>query len=109
MWAALAVALGAFLLAIAGLNGHAPRAVGIVSLAIFPFGLGLAVWFSLTDHRARMAAREQQSRAAILAMLAVQLQGQDDAALRKLAGKRGLVGQAAAMLIKGRQQKGSPH
>ena len=104
VWVLVSVAFAALVLTIAGFGGRAPRAVGWVFLIVFLVSFVTTLREAIADYRARMAAREARNRATALTMLAATLQSQDDEALRKLVRKPGMVGQAASMILKGREK-----
>jgi nitrate/nitrite transporter NarK len=104
VWVLVSVAFAALVLTIAGFGGRAPSAVGWVFLIVFLVSFVATLRVANADYRARMAAREARNRATALTMLAATLQSQNDDALRKLVRKPGMVGQAASMILKGREK-----
>jgi|GEM_PF-1932516 len=104
IWLLVSVSFAALVLTIAGFGGKAPRAVGWFSLVVFLVTFVASLRQAFADYQARMAAREARNRATAITMLAATLQNQDDGALRKLVRKPGMVGQAASMILKGREK-----
>jgi hypothetical protein len=104
IWSLVSVSFAALVLTIAGFGGRAPRAVGWFSLVVFLVTFMASLRQAFADYKARMAAREASNRATAIIMLAATLQNQDDEALRKLVRKPGMVGQAASMILKGREK-----
>jgi len=104
IWSLVSVAFASLVLTMAGFGGKAPRSVGWLSLIVFLVAFVASLREAFTDYKARMAARDARNRATAITMLATTLQSQDDEALRKLVRKPGMVGQAASMILKGREK-----
>jgi hypothetical protein len=102
MWVFLGFGLPLLALAIMGLRGTVPHAVGIASLTGFFACILLALLCGLRMRRAAIEERERMARGTMLVMMAGMLKEQDDATLERIAEKGGPAGEAAQLLLERR-------
>lgn len=102
MWLVVVLSLPGLWLAIQGLRGLVPGAVGITAGLAFLAGIFLAAALGFKTHRQTMADREMQARRAMVVMLAATLGKQEDEALERIRAKGGLSGEAAGLILKNR-------
>jgi hypothetical protein len=91
--------------ALAGVKGWLPAAIG---LGFRPLALAaaiLAVWLGTKAHRRALADRELESSRAIIVAIAAQLGKQPDETLERIRTKGGPAGEAAGMILQGRREK----
>jgi hypothetical protein len=93
--------------ALAGVKGWLPAAIG---LGFRPLALAaaiLAVWLGTRAHRRALADRELESSRAIIVAIAAQLGKQPDETLERIRTQGGPAGEAAGMILQGRREKES--
>lgn len=107
MLALIALALFALGLAFAGVRGWVARGTVPSSLLLFVGATVGAAWMAVKGHRRALADRERASGQFMIVAIAAQLGKQDETTLTKLATKGGPAGEAARMILAGREQKRS--
>ncbi len=105
MWLVTVFGLLALMLAIAGARGLLPVGLGIAGGAVFGISILLAGVLGIKMHRQALADRELAARRAMIVMLAATLGKQDDSALERIKTQGGPAGEAAALILEGRQAK----
>lgn len=107
MWVLLAFTVVLMLLGFGGTKGWVPVNIGISALILsFATALG-AGWLAAKAHAHAIADREKQSRGTMIVAIAAQLGQQDDESLRKMQTRGGPAGEAAGLLLIGRQERAS--
>jgi hypothetical protein len=91
--------------AFAGARGWAPTPVGVAGGLVGAVSGVLTGVLGWRGHRQALAGREKQNRMGMILMVAGQLAKHDDAMLEQVARKGGLAGDAARLILKGRQEK----
>ena len=105
MWLVTACGILALAIAIAGARGIVPVAIGIPGGVLFAICILLAGVLGLKMHRQALADREMAARRSMIVLLAATLGKQDDAALERIKTQGGPAGEAAALILEGRQAK----
>jgi hypothetical protein len=101
----LAAAVACLVLAFGTTRGWVPRAmIPFVTIA-FLVACAWAIWLGLKSHRQALADRDRVGRLTLIVTIAAQLGKQDDATLRRIAGKAGPAGEAARMILTERRQR----
>ena len=107
MWVLLGVTVVLLVVGFGGAKGWVPVNVGISALILsFATTIG-AGWLGAKAHRQAIADREKLSHGAMIVAIAAQLNQQDDDSLRKLQVRGGPAGEAAGLILLGRQQRTS--
>lgn len=106
--AVLVLGLFALGLVVMGIRGTLPRESIPASLMIFAGTLLAALWLGIRTHRQAVADRERESQRAMVIVMAAQLGRQDDDTLARIARSGGSAGEAAAMILRGRQHPAPP-
>ena len=107
MWLLLTFTVILMLLGFGGTKGWVSVNIGISSLILsFATALG-AGWLAAKAHARAITDREQQSRGTMIVAIAAQLGQQDDESLRKMQTRGGPAGEAAGLLLLGRQERAS--
>jgi hypothetical protein len=101
---ALGLALLSLLLVFAATRGWVRRETITSSLLMFIGSATGALWFGLKAHQQSLADREREGRLAMIVAIAAQLGKQDEATLRKIAGKGGPAAESARMILAGRER-----
>ena len=105
MWVLLAVTIVLLLIGFGGAKGWVPVNVGISALLLsFATTIG-AGWLGAKAHRQAITDREKQSHGSMIVAIAAQLKEQDDESLRKMQARGGPAGEAAALILLGRQER----
>ncbi|MEO8030514.1 MAG: hypothetical protein ABI765_06680 [Gemmatimonadota bacterium] len=78
---------------------------GLTALAIFFLCIAAGGWLGLLRARQFRRAREQQSRGDAILLLVTELKRHDEATLDRIARQGGPAGEAAVMVLQGRQEK----
>lgn len=105
MWFITIAGLPALLLAIRGVQGRAPVVLGILGALVFLGAIGTAAVLGLKAHRQTLADREMLSRRTMIVMMTATLGKETDESLEKIRDGGGLTGEAAGLILKGRQAK----
>jgi hypothetical protein len=105
MWLVTACGVLALAVAIGGARGILPVALGVAGAVLFAVTIALAGVLGLKMHRQALADREIAARRSMIVMLAATLGKQDDAALERIKTQGGPAGEAAALILEGRQAK----
>ena len=105
MWFVTIAGLPALLLAIRGAQGRVPVALGILGALVFLGAIGTAAVLGLKAHRQTLADREMLSRRTMIVMMTATLGKETDESLEKIRDGGGLTGEAAGLILKGRQAK----
>jgi hypothetical protein len=103
MWLVTGGGILALAIAIAGARGNVPVAIGIAGGVLFAISILLAGVLGLKMHRQALADREMAARRSMIVMLAATLGKQDDAVLEGIKTQGGPAGEAAALILEGRQ------
>jgi hypothetical protein len=107
MWVLLAFTVVLMLLGFGGTKGWVPVNIGISALILsFATALG-AGWLAAKAHAHAIADREKQSHGTMIVAIAAQLGQQDDESLRKMQTRGGPAGEAARLILLGRQERAS--
>ncbi|MDZ4862838.1 MAG: hypothetical protein SGJ01_05260 [Gemmatimonadota bacterium] len=105
MWILLAFTVILMLLGFGGTKGWVPVNIGISAL-ILSFATALAAgWLAAKAHARAIADREKQSHGTMIVAIAAQLGQQDDESLRKMQTRGGPAGEAAGLILLGRQER----
>ena len=105
MWLTTIAGLPALLLAIRGAQERVPLVLGILGALIFLGAIGMAAVLGLKMHRQSLADREMHSRRAMIVMMTATLGKETDESLETIRDRGGPSGEAADMILKGRQAK----
>jgi hypothetical protein len=105
MWLVTIAGLPALLLAIRGAQGRVPVFLGILGALLFLGAIGTAAMLGLKVRRQTLADREMHSRRAMIVMMTAKLGKETDESLEKIRDGGGLTGEAAGMILQGRQAK----
>ena len=105
MWLVTGGGVLALAIAFAGARGIVPVTIGIAGGGLFAISILLAGVLGLKMHRQALADREMAARRSMIVMLAATLGKQDDAALERIKTQGGPAGEAAALILEGRQAK----
>jgi hypothetical protein len=105
MLALIMLALVGVGLTLAGLRGMVGSALVLLGALLLLGGAVGATWMGLKGHSQVRQDRERASGQFMIVSIAAQLGKQDDATLQKIAGKGGPAGEAARLLLAGREQK----
>ena len=108
MWVMTLLGLLALLVAVGGILKWVPLWVGLLGSVGFIASLCAAGILGVKAHHQALSDRGMESRRAIIVMIATQLGKQDDATLTRIATRKGLAGDAATLILKGRKEKGKP-
>ncbi len=103
MWLVTGGGILALAIAVAGARGNVPVAIGIAGGVLFAISILLAGVLGLKMHRQALADREMAARRSMIVMLAATLGKQDDAVLEGIRTQGGPAGEAAALILEGRQ------
>lgn len=101
----LGVAGVCLVLAFGTTRGWVPRSTIPIVTLTFLLACAWAIWLGLKSHRQALADRERAGRLSLIVTIAAQLGKQDDATLRRIAGKSGPAGEAARMILTERRQR----
>ena len=106
MWLVGLLGLGTLTIAVGGIQGWVSRGVGLLAgIGFIGCALGVGL-MGLKAHRQALADRDMEGRRAMIVMLAAQLGKQDDTTLTLIAGQEGIAAEAAALILKGREERG---
>lgn len=105
MWFITIAGLPALLLAIRGAQQRVPVALGIFGAVVFLCAIGMAAVLGRKTHRQTLADREMQSRRAMIVMMTATLGKETDESLERIRDRGGLTGEAADLILQGRQAK----
>jgi hypothetical protein len=105
MWLVTIAALPALLLAVRGAQGRVPVFLGIIGTLLFLGAIGTAAMLGLKARSQTLADREMHSRRAMIVMMTATLGKETDESLEKIRDGGGLTGEAAEMILQGRQAK----
>ena len=106
MWLCFAVGLLNLWTAVrSARSGHA--SAGGTALVLFFVCLAAGAWFGWRRAVLIRAAQEQQSRGDAILLLVAELGRHEDTTLERIARQGGPAGEAAAMVIQGRRERGS--
>lgn len=105
MWLVTTCGIIAVAIAIAGTRGVVPVGIGIAGGGLFAVCILLAGVLGLKMHRQALADREMAARRSMTVMLSATLGKQDDSALERIKARGGPAGEAAALILEGRQAK----
>jgi hypothetical protein len=105
MWLVTIAGLPALLLAVRGAQERVPVFLGILGALLFLSAIGTAAMLGLKVRRQTLADREIHSRRAMIVMMTATLGKETDESLEKIRDSGGLTGEAAGMILQGRQAK----
>jgi len=105
MWLLAAIAIVAYAVSYAGVNGAVPRLVGLVGLSIGLATTGVAFLFGLRAHRRALADQATSSERTMIVLLAAQLGNKDDETLETITRRGGPAADAAALILQGRRER----
>jgi hypothetical protein len=105
MWLVTIAGLPALLLAIRGAQGRVPVFLGIIGALMFLSAIAMAAVLGLKVRRQTLADREIHSRRAMIVMMTAALGKETDESLEKIRDGGGLTGEAAGMILQGRQAR----
>ncbi|MEE8361951.1 MAG: hypothetical protein V3R71_07325 [Gemmatimonadales bacterium] len=105
MWLTTIAGLPALLLAIRGIQERVPVVLGILGALIFLGSIGMAAMLGRKMHSQSLADREMHSRRAMIVMMTATLGKETDESLETIRDRGGLSGEAAGLILKGRQAK----
>ncbi len=105
MWLVTIAGLPALLLAVRGAQGRVPVFLGILGALLFLGAIGTAAMLGLKVRSQTLADREMYSRRAMIVMMTATLGKETDESLEKIRDGGGLTGEAAEMILQGRQAK----
>ena len=95
----------ALAVAIAGIKGWVSQPVGLVSAGLFVICLLLVAVIGWQRHRQTLVDRETAARGQMIVMIAARLKTQDDEALQAMAARGGPAGEAAMLVLEGREER----
>lgn len=105
MWAYAALAIGGLIVAIQAQRHKIDGILGALALLILVVSLlGLFITARSAARESR-EDREREGRTAMLMMIAGQLGQQDDTTLERVAGQKGMAGEAARLILENRAAK----
>ena len=105
MWLVTIAALPTLLLAVRGAQGRVPVFLGIIGALLFLGAIGTAAMLGLKARSQTLADREMYSRRAMIVMMTATLGKETDESLEKIRDGGELTGEAAGMVLQGRQAK----
>lgn len=105
MWLIAIAGIPALLLAIRGIQGRAPMALGVTGGIVFFLAIGTAALLGLKMHRQTLADRDMQARRAMIVMMTASLGELPDDKLESLEGQGGISGEAAGLILQNRRSK----
>lgn len=105
MWGLVALGLPGLFAAFLGARRVIPLPFGIAGGFTFFACALLGALVGLQARRQMQLQRERENYSTMLVILANQLRVQEDAVLQRIAGKGGPAGEAAEMVLQGRQEK----
>ncbi len=106
MWGLVALGSPGLFAAFLGARRIIPLPLGVAGGFTFFACVLLGALVGLQARREMQLQRDRESYSAMLVILANQLRVQDDTVLQRIAGKGGPAGEAAEMVLRGRQEKG---
>lgn len=107
MWLLLFITILLLLVGFGGTKGWVPVNVGISALLLAFAAMLCAGWLGAKAHTQAIADREKQSHASMIVAIAAQLGQQDDDSLRRIQTRGGPAGEAAGLILLGREQRAS--
>ncbi len=108
MWSLAGVAVIAYAIGVAGVRGTVPRLAGLLGLGAGVATTVVAFYFGLRAHRRALADQEMSSRRSMIVLLAAELGSKDDVTLASIEQRGGPAAEAAALILKGRRERGEP-
>ncbi|GEM_PF-4720076 len=105
MWLTTIAGLPGLWLAIRGAQERVPVVLGILGALIFLGSIGMAAVLGRKMHHQSLADREMHSRRAMIVMMTATLGKETDESLETIRDRGGLSGEAAGLILKGRQAK----
>lgn len=105
MWLTTIAGLPGLWLAIRGAQERVPLVLGIFGALVFLGANVMTAVLGLKTHRQSLADREMHSRRAMIVMMTATLGKETDESLETIRDRGGLSGEAAGMILKGRQAK----
>ena len=106
MWGMVVLGTPGLVAAFLGARQVVPLALGVAGGFFFFTCVLLGALMGLQTRRQLQEQRERESYGAMLVMIAAQVRDQDDSVLERIVAKGGPAGEAAAMVLKGRKEKG---
>jgi len=105
MWVTALTAVPALALAIRGVQGSTSPFWGVLGGLVFLGALGTAAVLGFKMHRQTLADRDMRARRGMIVMMAETLGKESEESLEKIRKRGGMSGEAADMILKGRQAK----
>jgi len=105
MWLVAMAGIPALLLAIRGIQGRVPMALGFAGGIVFFLAIGTAAFLGLKMHRQTLADRDMHARRAMTVMMTASLGEQPDDKLKRIEAEGGIPGEAAALILQNRRSE----